>query len=68
MDADERLSAVIGEVYDASLDPALWSHVLERVCAYIGSSAASFHFQDAITKNIDIYCYWGIDEYYADIP
>src|SRR5829696_8929186 len=67
MDADERLSAVIGEVYDASLDPALWSHVLEAVCAYIGCSAASFHLQDALTKAADIHFYWGIEAYYADL-
>jgi DNA-binding CsgD family transcriptional regulator len=66
MDADERLSAVIGEVYDASLDPALWSHVLETVCGYIGCSGAAFHSQDLLSHTANLQLYWGNDKYFAD--
>src|SRR5215203_269868 len=66
MDADERLSAVIGEVYDASLDPALWSHVLETVCGYIGCSGAAFHSQDLLSHTANLQLYWGCDKYFAD--
>jgi hypothetical protein len=35
-----ELSAVIGDIYDAAIDPALWQQALGRVCAFVGGSSA----------------------------
>lgn len=39
MHESERLSQLIGNIYDAVLDPTLWVDVLGRTRAYIGGWA-----------------------------
>jgi hypothetical protein len=36
----EQISSLIGEIYDAALDPALWLTVQEKVCAFVHSRAS----------------------------
>jgi DNA-binding CsgD family transcriptional regulator len=55
----EELSQVIGDVYDASLDPALWPSAIETVCDYIGAASASLHSQDSISRATDALFWWG---------
>jgi DNA-binding CsgD family transcriptional regulator len=55
----EELSQVVGDVYDASLDPALWPAAIESICRYIGAQSASLHSQDAITRATDALFWWG---------
>lgn len=57
----EELSQVIGDVYDASLDPALWPTAIESICRYIGAASAGLHSQDAITRVTDALFWWGRD-------
>jgi hypothetical protein len=47
MDEPEQLSRLIGVIYDAALDAALWPHVLEGARAFIDGRAASIFWQDA---------------------
>jgi hypothetical protein len=55
------LSQVIGDVYDASLDPALWPTAIESICRYIGAASAGLHSQDSITRVTDVLFWWGRD-------
>jgi DNA-binding CsgD family transcriptional regulator len=55
----EELSQVVGDVYDASLDPALWPTAIESVCRYIGADSASLHSQDSISRATDALFWWG---------
>src|SRR6202158_5788624 len=57
-EADE-LSQVIGDIYDASLDPALWPNAIECICDYIGAASASLHSQDSISRATDALFWWG---------
>jgi DNA-binding CsgD family transcriptional regulator len=57
-EADE-LSRVIGDIYDASLDPALWPTAIESVCGYVGAASASLHSQDSISRTTDALFWWG---------
>jgi len=43
MDEIERVSNIIGDIYDASLDPGLWPAVLESIARYVQTIAASIH-------------------------
>jgi len=56
--ADE-LSRVIGEIYDASLDPVLWPNAIESICGYVGAASASLHSQDSISRTTDALFWWG---------
>ena len=55
----EELSRVISDIYDASLDPALWPTAIESVCGYIGAASAGLHSQDSITRVTDALFWWG---------
>ena len=57
-EADE-LSRVIGVIYDASLDPALWPNAIESICGYVGAASASLHSQDSISRATDALFWWG---------
>jgi hypothetical protein len=55
MEEVEELSEVIGEIYDASLDPALWPVAFERASRYIGGSSISLTAQDLIARKSNLY-------------
>jgi DNA-binding CsgD family transcriptional regulator len=55
----EELSQVVGDIYDASLDPALWPTAIESICRYVGAASASLHSQDAIRRTTDALFWWG---------
>lgn len=55
MDDLEQLSVLIGDIYDASLDPALWPSVFKQTCGYVGGSAACLHSQDIVGKKSNLY-------------
>lgn len=57
-EADE-LSQVIGDIYDASLDPGLWPSAIESICGYVGAASASLHSQDAISRATAVLFWWG---------
>jgi DNA-binding CsgD family transcriptional regulator len=47
---DERLSSLIGDVYDAALDSSLWQAVLGEVRAFVGGQAVVLCWKDAVNK------------------
>jgi DNA-binding CsgD family transcriptional regulator len=51
----EEVSLLIGDIYDASLDPALWPRVFKQTCEYVGGSAAALHSQDIVGKKSNLY-------------
>ena len=55
----EELSRVIGDIYDASLDPGLWPTAIESVCRYVGAASAGLHSQDSISRTTDALFWWG---------
>jgi DNA-binding CsgD family transcriptional regulator len=57
-EADE-LSRVIGDIYDASLDPGLWPSAIESICGYVGAASASLHSQDSISRATEALFWWG---------
>src|ERR1700686_2000435 len=57
-EADE-LSRGIGDVYDGSLDPALWPTAIESICDYGGAASASLDSQDSISRATDALFWWG---------
>lgn len=45
------LSKLIGDIYDAALDPTLWTHALERSCSFVGGSSAVLYWHDISTES-----------------
>jgi DNA-binding CsgD family transcriptional regulator len=61
----EQLSALIGDVYDAALDPALWLDVLAKSARFVGGFTAALFFKDAARKSGNLFYEAGrIDPHY----
>lgn len=65
--SESRLSQLIGEIYDAALDPELWPHALEKVCGFVGGSQANIFWQDVIGKAAKKFFEWGNDPHYTQL-
>jgi DNA-binding CsgD family transcriptional regulator len=50
-----QLSSLVGGIYDAALDPALWPDVLAESARFVGGLAAGLYFNDAPSKSGQLY-------------
>ena len=57
----EAFAALIGEIYDAALDPNVWPAVLESATRFIGGVAAVMYLHD-VDRNGRFFFRWGDDE------
>ena len=55
MSEAEELSLLVGSIYDASLDPALWRDVLAQSARFAGGLSAGLYFKNATSKHGNIY-------------
>jgi hypothetical protein len=44
----EQFSTLIGDIYDAALDPALWGNVLEQTCQFVNGYNAGLPLDSVI--------------------
>lgn len=66
MPLEEQLSELIGDVYDAALDPTLWPAALAGASRFVGGPAASLYSKDATSKSGSVYHDdGGIDPYFV---
>ncbi|MDA9485859.1 LuxR family transcriptional regulator [Bradyrhizobium sp. CCBAU 11445] len=56
-----RFSSLIGEIYDAAVDPALRSGALEQVSQFVGGCAAMILSRDSARLTIEIQQHFGTD-------
>jgi DNA-binding CsgD family transcriptional regulator len=65
MDA-ERFSTLVGDIYDAALDPPLWRKVLKNVRDFTqGGPTATLFWQDAVKRTGNTYYIYGGDPEYG---
>jgi DNA-binding CsgD family transcriptional regulator len=58
----EELSLIIGDIYDASLDQALWPEAYSRIRGFLGGGTTSLVSQDAVTKAVDVHFMLGHEQ------
>jgi hypothetical protein len=63
----ERFSALVVDIHDASLDPSLWTGVLEKICAFVPAAVASIVVQDGVAKHADVGFNFGSDAAWNDL-
>jgi DNA-binding SARP family transcriptional activator/DNA-binding CsgD family transcriptional regulator len=64
----DTVSDLIGDIYDASLDPSLWPGALLKVRAFVGGSSATLFAKDAIHKSLNVYYEdGGLDPHYKQL-
>ena len=59
MQEGEQLSRLIGDIYDAALDPAQWSAALRKSRAFVGGASAALYSKNAVRKTGRMYCQEG---------
>ena len=60
----EALGNLIGDIYDAALDQALWPVVLQRAARFVGGIGASLFARDAVARGGSMHHVFGIGPYY----
>jgi DNA-binding CsgD family transcriptional regulator len=63
----ENLTCLIGGVYDAALDPRLWSDVLAKTAEFVGGSSAALFSKDATANSGNVYYDAGIDPHFRQL-
>jgi hypothetical protein len=66
MDKTGQLSAIIGDIYDAALDPASWLGVLHQAAGFVGGSGGALFVQDAVNQMGNSYYDVGVDPHYRE--
>jgi DNA-binding CsgD family transcriptional regulator len=67
MDQPKQFSELIGEIYDAALDPSLWTEIVGKAGRFVGGQAAAIHSKSPTAKTITIHYQSGLDPYYMQI-
>jgi DNA-binding CsgD family transcriptional regulator/PAS domain-containing protein len=60
----EQVLALVGDAYDAALDPNLWPSVLEKLCVFARGTMANLFSQDVVNHHASRIFTWGGDPYY----
>ena len=62
-----KLPDLIEEIYDAALEPALWSEVVVGIRDFVGGKACGLFSKDSISKSGVTHYYCGADPYYIQL-
>lgn len=62
-----RFSSLVGEIYDAAVDPAQRSAALEHVAGFVGGSAVTILSCDAARLSIEIHEHHGTDSRFREL-
>jgi DNA-binding CsgD family transcriptional regulator len=65
--SEARLSQLIGDIYDAALEPESWPRALAGVSDFVGGSQANIFWQDVIAKAAKRFFEWGHDPHYTQL-
>jgi hypothetical protein len=65
MQTNGTFSKLVGGIYDAALDPALWPRVLEQTARFVGGRGAGLFARDAVRKTGNIHYQVGTDPRYG---
>lgn len=61
MNDREQLSALIGDIYDAALDPAQRTDVIEKIASFTGGHSGGLLSKHSLGHSENLYCYIGAD-------
>jgi DNA-binding CsgD family transcriptional regulator len=67
VDQAEHLSELIGEIYDAVLDPLLWRDVVGKAGRFVGGSVATIFSKNPAAGSGNVYYESGIDPHYRKL-
>jgi DNA-binding CsgD family transcriptional regulator len=62
-----RFSSLVGEIYDAAVDPGQRSAALEQVAGFVGGSAVTILSRDAARLSIEIHQHYGTESRFREL-
>ena len=62
---DEAPPNLIGDIYDAALDPSLWPEALTKIADFTGGQAAGLFSKESVSRNVKVAHAVGIDPRYV---
>jgi hypothetical protein len=62
-----ELSSVIGDIYDAAIDPTLWKQALANICAYVGSYFASLFWHASTRPDAQVMYQFNDNPHYTQL-
>ena len=62
----ETISLLIGRIYDAALDPSLWTDVLQKIAGFVGGSASNLFAEDSASRTSTLFHIWGVEPSYIE--
>ncbi len=62
-----QVSTLIGDIYDAALDPTLWINVLKNAASFVGGPAALLFSKDFANQKSQVFYGYGLDPAYTQI-
>jgi DNA-binding CsgD family transcriptional regulator len=62
-----ELSNVIGDIYDAAINPSQWQRALQSACAFVGGSSAVLFWHDAATERSQVLHMFNDDPHYSKL-
>src|SRR5258705_12021653 len=65
MRESEQVMSLVGDIYDAALDPALWPRALEKTAKFAGGAAAGLIARDVARKTGNVCHAAGTDPSYG---
>jgi DNA-binding CsgD family transcriptional regulator len=67
VDEADQLSSLIGDIYDAAVDPSCWRGALKKIAGFIDAFAVSIVTQSRIEEPLHYLHDFGVDPYYQRI-
>ena len=61
MNDSKRLPTLIGDIYDAVIDPAQRNDVLDKIASFTGGHSGGLLSKHSVSKSEALYCYVGAD-------
>jgi DNA-binding CsgD family transcriptional regulator/PAS domain-containing protein len=60
-DEAAEVSSLIGDIYDAALDTASWTSVLQKIGDFVGGPAAALYAKDTVRKSGNVFYQFGVE-------
>jgi DNA-binding CsgD family transcriptional regulator len=67
MSEAEQVLSLVGDIYDAALEPGRWRDVLERTASFVGGAGAALVSLDVVSLTGHFVYTWGFDPHYVKL-
>ena len=63
----QKITRLVGDIYDAALDSAQWTNVLTRVADFVGGQAGGIISNNSMRKRSSVLYHFGIEQRYLQL-